>query len=135
MAEFEAEICRNRMDMIRNTAAWAPSSLDQASFNAYHRIKRLDFRQSRHTCAAFHRLVKYLSKVEIGRPMYTLIQQLGIQVALKKEFAPLFVSFLIAEFFYKFHSFALECGAFLVTWAVFSFLQDVIIRRALPSSS
>lgn len=28
----------------------------------------------------------------------------------------LLLAFLIAEVFYKLHSFALECGAFLVTW-------------------
>jgi len=58
--------------------------------------------------------------------MYTLVQTLGFQAALKREFAPLFIAFMIAEFFYKFHSFALECGAFLVTWAVLSFVQSLV---------
>ena len=38
-------------------------------------------------------------------------------------FAP---AFLIAESLYKFHSFALECLAFLVTWLVF----DLVIEFA-----
>jgi len=67
--------------------------------------------------------------------MYSLVQSLGFQAALKREFAPLFISFMIAEFFYKFKSFALECVAFLVTWAVLSFIQDIVVRRLRPSAS
>ncbi len=37
----------------------------------------------------------------------------------------LLLAFLIAEVFYKLHSFALECGAFLVTWLVI----DLIVER------
>lgn len=37
----------------------------------------------------------------------------------------LVLAFLVAEVFYKFHSFALECGAFLLTWLVI----DVVIDR------
>jgi len=35
-------------------------------------------------------------------------------------------SFLIAEFFYKFHSFSLECAAFLVTWFVLDIVIDAV---------
>ena len=35
-------------------------------------------------------------------------------------------SFLIAEFFYKFHSFSLECAAFLVTWFVLDSVIDAV---------
>lgn len=61
--------------------------------------------------------------------MYTLVQTLGFQAAMKREFAPLFIAFMIAEFFYKFKSFALECVAFLVTWAVLSFIQSLVIGK------
>lgn len=61
--------------------------------------------------------------------MYTLVQTLGFQAAMKREFAPLFIAFMIAEFFYKFKSFALECVAFLVTWAVLSFLQSLVTGK------
>lgn len=37
----------------------------------------------------------------------------------------LLLAFLIAEVFYKLHSFALECGAFLLTWLVI----DLIVER------
>jgi hypothetical protein len=48
--------------------------------------------------------------------MYQLFWRLSrSELALRQ--GPLFgVSFLIAELFYKFHSFTLECGAFLLTW-------------------
>ena len=61
--------------------------------------------------------------------MYTLVQTLGFQAAMKREFAPLFIAFMIAEFFYKFKSFALECVAFLVTWAVLSFIQSLVMGK------
>jgi hypothetical protein len=32
---------------------------------------------------------------------------------------------LAAEFFYKFHSFTLECGAFLVTWFAASYVLSL----------
>jgi len=59
--------------------------------------------------------------------MFTLVRTIGIPEALKREFVPLAVAFLIAEFFYKFHSFALECGAFLLTWMALSFVQSLVI--------
>ncbi len=36
-------------------------------------------------------------------------------------------AFLIAEFFYKFKSFALECIAFLLTWLILDFLIDLVL--------
>jgi hypothetical protein len=42
---------------------------------------------------------------------------------------PLVVAFGVAEFFYKFHSFALECGAFLVTWRVLDWVYQQVARR------
>ena len=41
----------------------------------------------------------------------------------------LLLAFLVAELFYKFHSFALECGAFLVTWLVIDVVIDALARR------
>jgi hypothetical protein len=56
---------------------------------------------------------------------------MGIQVALKQEAVPFVIAFLLAEFFYKFHSFALECLAFLVTWFVLSYLQSLLFRPSV----
>jgi len=61
--------------------------------------------------------------------MFTLVRTLGVPEALRREFIPLAAAFLIAEFFYKFHSFALECGAFLLTWWALSFLQSTVLGQ------
>jgi hypothetical protein len=37
-------------------------------------------------------------------------------------------AFLIANEFYKFRSFGLECLAFLVTWGVIDFIVDRVVR-------
>jgi hypothetical protein len=87
------------------------------------------------SCTPPSRLIAFVLQVIVGNTMYSLIQQLGFQSALKKEFAPFLVSFLIAEFFFKFKSFALEAIAFLITWAILSFIQDLIVRRVAPSSA
>jgi hypothetical protein len=42
---------------------------------------------------------------------------------------PLVVAFGVAELFYKFHSFTLECGAFLVTWRVLDWGYQQVGRR------
>ena len=67
--------------------------------------------------------------------MFSLVKDLGIQVALKQEAAPFLIAFLVAEFLFKFKSFTLECLAFLATWFVLSFLQSLIVPRAKASSA
>lgn len=61
--------------------------------------------------------------------MYSLIENLGLQIAMRREFLPFLLAFAVAEFFYKFKSFALECAAFLVTWYVLSFVQSWLAGR------
>jgi hypothetical protein len=56
--------------------------------------------------------------------MYALIHNLKTRVALVQESSTFVVSLAIAEVFYKFHSFSLECLAFLATWGVLSGLVD-----------
>ena len=58
--------------------------------------------------------------------MFSLIKDLGLLVAAKQEAVPFLIAFGIAEFFFKFHSFALECLAFLATWFVLSFVQSLV---------
>ncbi|NJM30764.1 MAG: hypothetical protein HC855_12305 [Rhizobiales bacterium] len=53
--------------------------------------------------------------------MHSAVQALGRRF-IAQEAVPGAVAFAIAEFFYKFHSFALECLAFLATWYILSFL-------------
>lgn len=51
--------------------------------------------------------------------MFRLIHNLSSSELFYQQLPVFALSFLIAELFYKFHSFTLECGAFLVTWYVF----------------
>jgi hypothetical protein len=48
---------------------------------------------------------------------------------------PLIVSFAVAEFFYKFHSFTLECGAFLITWRVLDWVYQQVAHRLRPAEA
>ena len=48
--------------------------------------------------------------------MYTLIRSLPLSRILLERLPAAGGALIIAEFFYKFHSFTLECVAFLVTW-------------------
>lgn len=56
--------------------------------------------------------------------MFSLFNQLGVPLVMRQELLPFSTAFLVAEFFYKFHSFALECAAFLATWYLLSFVQS-----------
>jgi hypothetical protein len=58
--------------------------------------------------------------------MYTLIRTLPTRELFWKQFFAFAISLVIAELFYKFHSFTLECIAFLLTWYVFDFLIGFI---------
>ena len=61
--------------------------------------------------------------------MYTLIHSLPFR-QLFIEQAPAFViSLIIAELFYKFHSFTLETIAFLATWYVIDAIVQLIQKR------
>jgi len=48
---------------------------------------------------------------------------------MKQEAVPLLSAFAVAEFFFKFGSFALECVAFLAVWFAFSFLQSLLFAQ------
>jgi hypothetical protein len=51
--------------------------------------------------------------------MYTLLRQIPGSKLVEQQLPAIVASLLIAETFYKFHSFLLETGAFLVTWYAF----------------
>jgi hypothetical protein len=59
--------------------------------------------------------------------MYSYVKQAGIPTVLAQEAPAFLTSFVIAEVFYKFHSFTLECAAFLVTWYALSWVQSLIV--------
>lgn len=50
--------------------------------------------------------------------MYTLIKRISYSELVLEQLPVLTASLLIAELFYKFHSFIFECVAFLATWYV-----------------
>jgi hypothetical protein len=67
--------------------------------------------------------------------VFSLIKDLGLRVAARQEAVPFLISFAIAEFFFKFKSFALECVAFLAVWFVLSYLQSLIFPHRRQQSS
>jgi hypothetical protein len=62
-----------------------------------------------------------------GLLMYHMINSLGRR-ALIDELPAGLVALIAAEAFYKFHSFTLECGAFLATWYVLGNLHARVRR-------
>jgi hypothetical protein len=59
--------------------------------------------------------------------MYTLIRSLSVRQLCMEQVPALGMSLLLAERFYKFHSFTLECLAFLGTWYVLDWLISRLI--------
>jgi hypothetical protein len=58
--------------------------------------------------------------------MLDFIRSIRVQPGLILRRPGLALAFLIAELFYKFHSFALECLGFLVTWLVIDLAAEAI---------
>ena len=56
--------------------------------------------------------------------MYTLFHLLPLRRVIFEQIPQLALAGII-ELFYKFHSFTLECAAFLATW----FVLDVLVQR------
>lgn len=69
--------------------------------------------------------------------MYTLLRTLSVRRLLVEQFPALALAWLLAELFYKFHSFSLECAAFLLTWFVLDALIQGLRRlfAAAPESA
>jgi hypothetical protein len=58
--------------------------------------------------------------------MYTLMANVSLRKGLISEGPSLLLSMLIAEAFYKFHSFSLEFLAMLATWLVLSYVVSSV---------
>ena len=67
--------------------------------------------------------------------MYQLIHSFTASELFKRQVPVFLGAFLIAEFFYKFKSFALECVAFLVTWYVLDAVVQFVMPRKAPTAS
>lgn len=65
--------------------------------------------------------------------MYTLLKQPRTKAEWAIETSTFIAALVLAEVVYKFHSFSLECLAFLATWTVASRLVTVIYHQ--PRSS
>jgi hypothetical protein len=50
--------------------------------------------------------------------MWSLVERLTLRELLVEQVPAMGGAWILAELFYKFHSFTLECAAFLATWAV-----------------
>lgn len=60
--------------------------------------------------------------------MYELIRHALLHKLLPQQILSGGVAFIIANQFYRFHSFGLECIAFLITWGVFDFLTQKLSK-------
>jgi hypothetical protein len=60
--------------------------------------------------------------------MYTLIRSIPLREFVLEQVPALGTSIVIAEFFYKFHSFTLECLAFLATWGLLDAAVKILRR-------
>lgn len=59
--------------------------------------------------------------------MYTLLRLLSLKRLAFEQVPALTCAWIVAELFFKFHSFTLECAGFLATWFILdAFVQKVI---------
>ena len=61
--------------------------------------------------------------------MYTLFRSVPTSRLVREQLPSLLAAFLIAEAFYKFRSFTLECLAFLATWFVIDAVVTAVGRK------
>lgn len=61
--------------------------------------------------------------------MYSLLTGISRAELLKRQLPIFLIALLVAELFYKLHSFVLECGAFLATWYILDAAASLVLRR------
>jgi hypothetical protein len=94
-------------------------------------MPRLGIGRRESGCIEAQSKVDYPSSTRASRElrrgvMHRAIQRQGVVTFLRQEAPFLFAALILAEMFYKFGSFALECLAFLVTWYALSFVATRI---------
>lgn len=67
--------------------------------------------------------------------MYTLIRSRPLKSFLGEQLLVLVASLAIAELFYKFGSFLLECIAFLATWYVLDLVRELVFSMLKKRST
>lgn len=60
--------------------------------------------------------------------MHKFLKSMTIREFLLQQVPAITLAIIIAELFYKFHSFTLECIAFLATWYVIDLLYNMLIK-------
>ena len=63
--------------------------------------------------------------------MYELLRGRSLKSISTDAFPPLAAAFLVAELFYKWHSFTLECIGFLATWFALDWMWSRVMRRTV----
>jgi len=66
--------------------------------------------------------------------MFQFLHSLTRNDLLKRQLPAFLLAFAVAEFFYKFKSFALECLAFLLTWYLLDALMQLLVRAKILRS-
>jgi len=64
--------------------------------------------------------------------MFTLVRMVSFRSLLVRQAPTLVASLIVAEIFYKFGSFTLECLAYLATWFVLDGVAALIERQLNP---
>ena len=67
--------------------------------------------------------------------MYTLLSMLPWRRIAYEQGPAFLIAWIIAELFYKFHSFSLETAAFLATWFAIDAVIQWVVRPALSRSA
>ena len=65
--------------------------------------------------------------------MHSLLKHATWKEILQTELLPFFISALIAEICFKFHSLTLECGAFLALWYVLGASYAAMFQKPAPT--
>ncbi|WP_299665392.1 hypothetical protein [uncultured Ruegeria sp.] len=60
--------------------------------------------------------------------MHRAMKSQGFKSFLRQEGPWLLIAFVIADLFYKWGSFALECSGFLLTWYGLSWASSLVLR-------
>ena len=67
--------------------------------------------------------------------MYALVTQLRYRAAVVTEAVCFSAAMITAEFFFKFHSFILECTAFLALWFCLGAAASAVVARREEESA
>ena len=64
--------------------------------------------------------------------MYELIKRLSVKQIAFEQVPPFLLALTIAELFFKFHSFLMETGGFLLTWFLLDAALSMLRKRFNP---